>query len=342
MTIRSFHAALLMTALFLAMATGCSRKLEPEKPGAKHRSNDVVARVDHHKMVWSELEKRAQSYLKDELDSKTTVIPPGREDEALQFFRRKAVMLYINKTLMYNEAKRRGIQVTKEDREKSVKQIESLLKQRGVDSLEAFYKKSPLGEKETRREFEDGLIVDKLIDADVRAKISVSDADRDALVREIVTLRQNAKKKVEELRGRLLKGADLTSLLREASGPDSKSVSGGDLGEITRGRLADKALEDALFSQKINEVGPVMDNPRGYMVLRVSSHTAAKAATATTPAVPETVRASFILVRSPPAIKAKDMDNLIQQRKYQEGLKEMLKNLRAKAKIETIYPDLVF
>jgi len=341
MTLRTVPVGLLVTGLFLALSTGCNRKLEPEKPGAKHRSNDVVARGDHHKLIWADLEKRAQSYLKDEMDSKTTVIPQGREEEALQFYRRKAVMLFVNKTLMYNEARRRGIQVSKEDREKSIKQIETILKGRGVASLEAFYKQSPLGEKETRREFEDGLFVDKLIETDVRAKIVVTDADRETLTREIVGLRQTAKKKIDDLRARLLKGADLASLLRENGGGDSKQVAGGDLGEIVRGKLADKAIEEAAFSQKVNEVGPIMENPRGYMLLRVTSHAAAKAATTTTPAVPETVRASFLLVRTPPALKTKDMDNLIQQRKFQDGLKELLKNLRAKAKIETIYQDLV-
>ena len=90
------------------------------------------------------------------------------------------------------------------------------------------------------------------------------------------------------------------------------------------------------------EILTVLDTARGFMIIHVSSHTAAKAAVGTTPAVPESVHASFISVRTPPMLKSKEMDRVLQERKFEKQLGDLIKTLRAKAKIETIYKDLVF
>ena len=169
-----------------------------------------------------------------------------------------------------------------------------------------------------------------------------SRTDRESLTAEIITKRKEAKMKADELRAQLQKGADFATLLKDNTKSEDKRVVGGDLGDITRGRLGDKQLDDAVFAQKINEIGPVLDNSRGYMLIKVTAHTAAKAAAGATPATPETVRASFISVRTPPMLRGKDMDRVIQERKFSRDLADLLKSLRAKAKIETIYKDLVF
>ena len=77
------------------------------------------------------------------------------------------------------------------------------------------------------------------------------------------------------------------------------------------------------------------------MILKVTARTPAKAATAAAAATPETVRASCILAKSAPTLTAKDMDALIQRKKLMDGMNNLLKDLRSKSKIETIYKDLV-
>jgi len=342
MMLRTLRGGFLFAALALLLASGCSRKIKECKPGVVYKPNDVVARVDGHKMIWDQMDKRARNYLKDEIDSKTLVVPPGGEEKALEFYRRKALTLFVNKTVMIEDAKRRGIEVRPADRQKFVTEMEGWLKQRGAaSSLEDFFKKSPLGEKEIRHEFEDGLLVDKFIQEVVRDKIAITEADREALAGEVIANRREAKVKADGLRAQLLKGADFAALVEKEKASD-KGVIGGDIGDITRSRLRDKQIEDAVFGQKINEIGPVLDTVGGYMLIRVTARTAAKPAVGATPATPESAHAGFLNVRTPPMLKGKDMDRVIQSRKFEKNLMELLKDLRAKAKIETIYKDLAF
>ncbi len=341
MTLQTFRPAILLSVLTLLTICGCSRKIQENKPGTVYKPNEVVARVDSQKLTWDQMEKRARNYLKDEVESKTLFIPQGGEEKAMEFFRRKALTLFVNKTVLLGEAKKRSIEVSVADRQKFVMEMERLLKERGLaTSLEDFFKKSPLGEKETRREFEDGLLVDKLIQDGIRSKITVAEKDREALANEIIASRREAKQKADALRAQLQKGADFATLSKELSRTDKRIV-GGDLGEVIRGKLGDKQVEDAVFSQKVNELGPVLDTPRGYLLVRVTARTAAKAASGATPATPETAHVSCINVRTPPMLKGKDMDRMIQERKFGQEFNDLLKSLRAKAKIETIYKDLV-
>ena len=342
MMLRTLRAGLLFAGLALLLTSGCTRKIKPYTPGMVYKANDIAARVDGYTMTWDQMEKRAHKYLKEEVDSKTLLVPPGGEEKALEFFRRKALTLFVNKTVMFEDAKRRGIAVSPSDRQKSVTDAENFMKKHNIaSSLDDYFKKSPLGEKEMRREFEDGLLVDKFLRQTVSDKIVVTDADRDALANEIIASRKDAKTKADSLRAQLLKGVDLNALVEKEKTNDNRII-GGDLGDVTRGRLGDKQVEDAIFSQKINEVGPVLDTVRGYLLLRVTAHTAAKPAAGATSAVPESVHVSFINVRTPPMLKSKDMDRVIQSRKFDKDLKDLLKSLCAKAQIETIYKELVF
>jgi parvulin-like peptidyl-prolyl isomerase len=343
MTLRVLRAGLLLTGLSLLLAAGCSRKIREYKPGVTYKPDDVVARVDSQRMSWDQMDKRARNFLKEEVDAKKLFIPAGGEEEALGFFRRKALTLFVNKTVMLKEAKRRGIEISTADRKKFIAEVEGVLKERGLaQSLDEFFRKSPLGEKETRREFEDGLYVDRLIQDAVRSKIVVTEDDRKTLITEISAKRREARAKAEELRLQLVKGADFATLARENTRADDKRVIGGDMGEIQRGRFGDKQVEDQLFAQKLNEIGPVVESARAFLVLKVTSRAPAKPAVGATPAVPESVRASYLSVRTLPILNGKDLDRVLQARKFDKDLADLLKNARAKSKIETIYTDLRF
>jgi parvulin-like peptidyl-prolyl isomerase len=176
----------------------------------------------------------------------------------------------------------------------------------------------------------------------VRNKITVADKDRESLVTEIIAKRREAKLKADELRAQLAKSGDFAAMVKDCMKGEDKRVVGGDLGDVVRGRIGDKLVEDAIFSQKINENGPVLDTARGYMLIRVTARTAAKPAAGATPAVPETVRASFINVRTLPMLKGKELDRMIQERKFSKDMMDLLKSLQSKAKIETIYKNLAF
>jgi peptidyl-prolyl cis-trans isomerase C len=79
-----------------------------------------------------------------------------------------------------------------------------------------------------------------------------------------------ARKKLEELRKRLLAGEDFSALAKEHSqGPSN--VRGGDLGYFTRGRMV-KPFEDVAFKLAPNEVSGIVETQFGYHLIKVLDH----------------------------------------------------------------------
>jgi parvulin-like peptidyl-prolyl isomerase len=347
MTIRTLAAGATGAAL-LAVAAGCGRPLPADKEGARHGARDVVARANGHQLRWSDCDKRARAELQQEVTTKLILIPKENEEKALQFFRRKAVVLFVNKHLMLDEAKRRGLTVSATERSEAMKQFEELLQKRGIGSIDEFVKKSPLGPEATRRELEDDLRVDKLIKTAITGKITISDAEREARARDAATRRGEARRRVEALRLQVVKGADFAALARQHSEDEATRNRGGDLGDIVRGR-AEKQIEDAAFGLRVNEVSQVLEVQRRgisrtescFVLVKATGRTPAKPAAGTAPAVPESVRASVILVRTDPTMTSREIDEDIRARKYKEGLAALLGELRSKAKIDTIYKDVL-
>ena len=80
--------------------------------------------------------------------------------------------------------------------------------------------------------------------------------------------KKDALAKAEGIRKALLEGADFAKLAGEASECLSRTR-GGALGVIPRGREA-PAFEEAVYAQKIGEIGEVVESPVGYHVILVT------------------------------------------------------------------------
>lgn len=322
-----------VTALALVI-TGCGKDGSTAgKPGPRK----VVVSVNNQKLLWRDMEKRAESFLQDEVNMKNLVIPEGKREDALDFFRRRTVKVFVFKTLFLADAKRLGIRVTDEDRKKGLEKLEQVLKGRNL-TADNFFKQAPLGEKLMRAEFADGLIIDKLLEQAVQSHLKVEDKDMDQIVTEVSKARSECRKKIEAIRKDLLSGTDFATLARKLSEcPSAKD--GGDLGEFERGKL-DKEFDAAMFTQKIGAVGDVFETKAGFHIVKVTAHSKAKPATATIPAVPETVRVSHILIKAP-SMSGRELQNEIMRRKYAKGVEDYYRSLREKAKVECIFTDLI-
>jgi peptidyl-prolyl cis-trans isomerase C len=79
--------------------------------------------------------------------------------------------------------------------------------------------------------------------------------------------------KAKDLRAQLAAGADFAELAKKHSDCPSKEA-GGDLGEFGRGQMI-KPFEDAAFSQKKDEIGPVVETTFGYHIIQVLGRQAA-------------------------------------------------------------------
>ncbi len=341
---RIWHIGALLALATVLFTPGCGKRT-PDGRGpaagkdAQHDPKQVVATVNGDKLRWVDMEKRARSFYLDETSNKSLLIPAGHEEEAMEYFRRKSVNVFVFKTLMLDEARRLKITIEDADREQGLKRLEKALQSRNMTVAE-FFKRPPFTEDEMRHEFEEGLLVDKLMETQVMAAIVVDNSAMDALAMELAAARSAKRNVADDLRKQLLAGADFATLAQAHSDCPSKR-SGGDLGEFKRGQMVPD-FDAAAFSQKVGVIGPVVETKFGYHIIKVAAHTPAKAATATTPAVPETARASHILIKAPPVLGGKALHDEIRTRKYKAGVDALYMDLKGKAKIETIYKDLVF
>lgn len=80
--------------------------------------------------------------------------------------------------------------------------------------------------------------------------------------------------KIESLREELLKGADFADIAQKNSDCPSKK-DGGNIGTFSRGSMV-KTFEDSAFSQKINEIGPIIETDFGYHIVQVLARNEAK------------------------------------------------------------------
>ncbi|HPO38430.1 MAG TPA: peptidylprolyl isomerase [Kiritimatiellia bacterium] len=299
----------------------------------------VVAMVNGTPLSWADMEKRAMGYLKDDVEVNHLVIPTNRMAEAKEHFRRRSIKAFVFKTVMLEEAAKQKIQLAEMDRQEGLRALAVSLKSRNWTTND-FFMKGPMGEAMMRREFEDGLVIDKLLKQKVRDTLKVSDKEIAESVALLKATNQATRVKLDGIRKQLLDGADFADTARTVSQcPSAKN--GGDLGEFTRGKML-KDFEQAAFTQEIGVIGPVIETRFGYHVLKVTARTPATEATATTPAVPATVRVSHILLKSVP-IDHKRLTDSIVRTKYKAGVDAYFRDLKSKSKIEClIYPDMTF
>lgn len=299
----------------------------------------VVALVNGVPLTWEAMEKRAMGYLKDDMEVNHLIVPSNRMDEAKDHFRQRAIKALAYKTLMTEEANKQNIKVTDSDRRESLRGMAVALQARNWTTND-YFTKGPMDEKTMRSEFEDGVVIDKLLKKNVREKLKIDDQEIRSLAEGIEATNDLKRAKLEKIRQQILDGADFADVARKMS-EDSSGKDGGDLGEFARGRIL-RDLEKPAFSQEIGEVGPVIRSSRGYHILKVTARAPATAATDSTPAVPETVRLSHILLKTVPMDRKKMIDTIL-CKKFKQGSKEYYEEIKGKAKIECfLFPELEF
>jgi len=124
------------------------------------------------------------------------------------------------------------------------------------------------------------LLFQKLVAADVNAKIRVSDDEAEDYYNDKrnnyrVEARVKAAQIVvrdwdiaQEILGRLSAGEDFTALAAKYS-ISPEAGRGGDLGYISRGEMPEP-LDDTIFRLSINKISPVIQSPYGFHILKVS------------------------------------------------------------------------
>ena len=322
--------------------------------------NEVMVSIGEKKLTRGELDSEVENILRLQLsrvpEEHRAKISPEEIEHAKVQFRRQFAEMFIQKTLLLNEVAEKKIVATDADMQK---QRDELLKQaaaqgekKSFDEIAAGY---PLGKDRFISEFNDKVVIDKLVEQEVKSKVKV---DPEALKAEYAGIISNitqraqaaqpemaqashilvktddgktdevAKKEIDALHAQLkeLKGDALKNKFAELAKEKSECLSkakGGDLGAFEHGQMVAE-FDKVAFALKDGELsGPVKTRFGWHLILKT------KSIPAKTPTAEEVEKA--VAEQKP---KIADVEKMMQDRESQQKFREYFEGLQKKYKVE--------
>lgn len=341
----------------LALA-GCNKDKNGEDAAAKAFSsgdpNEVVIAVDGVNLTRGEMDADVAAMV----EARKAQIPAEQIANARQYFSRSLAQQFMMKRVLLNEAAKKGVKVSDEERAKREADFVKANAGRpdSPKSVAEAAKKFPLGEKRGIQEFEDGILIQKLLEQEATSKVKVdpkavdealakaqkANADMAKKALDAEATIKTLKKQLDGLKGDALK-AKFAELAKAKSDCPSKEK-GGDLGEFTRGKMVPE-FEKAAFSLPLFTVSDPVKTQFGWHLVMTTKKTPAAAAQGDKPAVQESVQASHILIMTKDPGKAptrEEIEKGMKAQNEQSAVRDYMMKLQAAAKIEsTVFPDLV-
>lgn len=332
-----YYVWMMAICLSITSFVGC-KKGEVIPPGDQP-AKSVVAVVNGKPLLFGEMRSCADGYLKYAMTVEHLAFASNMLGQAKEHFRQKAIEMYVYRTVMLDEAARLKIVIGEQERTLGLQQLAFALAKRN-SSTNAFFNHGPQPPEVMKRDFEDGLIIEKLLNQQVQKKIRVDDAAVEAVAATIAVSNELRRAKLQTVRTQILNGAPFADVAKIVSAcPSAKK--GGDLGEFPRGKM-DRALEEVAFKVKVGELSQVFETKQGIHLLKVVAHNKAQPAKNGVPALPETVRASHILIPRLSDDRTK-IATMIYKAQYQQECRKLFEELKAKSTIECkLYPGMTF
>ncbi|HPK53122.1 MAG TPA: peptidylprolyl isomerase [Smithellaceae bacterium] len=261
--------------------TGTAGQAKSAVKAAAGKKDGIAVSVDGKTLAKSQLDKEVKQKLAIMKDQ----IPKDKIKEVRAAIKKQVVDGFILRTLMFNEADKRKIEITDNEIKAEMNQIKESLPQ--DKNVEAFMKENDISQDFIIL----GVKVRKMVKQDLGANAKPSETEiskfyddnkekfvipENAHVRHLLVafaegddekIKAEKKLKIENLRKQIIDGADFTDIAGKNSDCPSKQK-GGDLGVIGRGQTV-KPFEDAAFSQEVNAVGPVVTTNYGYHIIQV-------------------------------------------------------------------------
>jgi len=284
-------------------------------------------------------------------------IPAEQIDYFRQMAQNQMAQSFVVENVLVAKAKAAGFVVTDADRkERETEFLKAVEKMPDAPkSMSEYFKKFPLGEERARAEFENGILIDKML-KDEQSKAKLTD-DYEAKAKEIIakvtednskaaTSDADALKKIKELQAELAKVpaekvAEKFAELAKANSACPSSAKGGDLGEFTHGQMV-KEFDEAAFKLPVNKVSEPVKTVFGYHLILTTKKIPAVEAKGDKPAEPEKVQASHILIKTQTVQPVPEKDEIIQRLKRQDErsfVQKFVMDEVKKAKIEAFADD---
>jgi parvulin-like peptidyl-prolyl isomerase len=239
--------------------------------GERDRASSIICAQVNGKKI--SLEDFNQELQRLNLDAEA---PYMESEDHIKSLRKELLLLMIDKELLIQEAKAKGIKVSHQDLEVSVRELG-----RGYPPGK-FKAESYLSDpsNENWRSFVlEGLLIKKLIQQEIEASLSITDEeirsfflthkqefdrDREFRARQIVVESEMEAREILKL---LQKGQDFAQLAKERSlSPDREA--GGDLGFFSLGQMPPE-FDEVVSQLKKNEISDVIPSDYGYHIFQL-------------------------------------------------------------------------
>ena len=304
-------------AVAAIVVVGCGKK-DAEPQGTKAETaaapsvdpDKVAVLVNGEKLTYGKLDGDVAKVMAAQN------VPAEQVEAAKKYFRDRLAQQFVMMTLLLGEAEKKGIKLTDEDRKKREAEfLKSVAGRPGAPkSIDELLAQHPFGKERARKEFDESLIIQKLIEDNATFKKQLDGLKGDALTNKFA------------------------QLAKEHSDFPSKSK-GGDLGAFTRGQMVPEFDKVAFESEPLKVSDPVKTQ-FGWHLVMVTKKTPAVEAKGDKSAEPEKVQASHILVsaRAPEKAPTKEeVEARMKRPQEQAAMQTFMEKLRAAAKI--VAPD---
>lgn len=284
-------------------------------------------------------------------------VPAEQQEYFRQMVQNQIAQSFIVEKVLVAKAKAAGFTVTDADRkEREAEFLKAVAKMPDAPkTMDDYFKKFPLGEKRARAEFENGILIDKMIKEaqskekgaeDFAAKAKEIIAKITAENAKAATSDADALKKIKELQAELAKVpaakvAEKFAELAKANSACPSSAKGGDLGEFTHGQMV-KEFDEVAFKLPVNKVSEPVKTQFGYHLIMTTKKVPAVEAKGENPAQPEKVQASHILVKTQTAQPVPTEEEVVGRMKKQGErmfVQKFVMDEVKKAKIEALADD---
>ena len=237
-------------------------------------NDEIITQGDLERILFPVYQRYRMQYTDEEL--------AGVMEET----RRSVLMRLIQDKLLLSEARRKKIEVTEEEVQKKTAEMRKRF--RTEEEFEIALAQEDLILSELEKKHRERIMIDKLIDSEIRGGISVSPSEimafyeknkdllkepRQVKIRSILIRvndarsEEEARKLAEELLGRLAEGGDFALLAKTYSeGPYADS--GGDMGWVKEGELMAR-INDLVFELDENEISGILKTDLGFHIFMV-------------------------------------------------------------------------